>query len=105
VNALFEAPGDNPATAPTRRRQDLFRRILVADDDADIRQLSAEVLVRPGYEVDGAEDGAAAWKALHANNYGLLTTDHEMPKSSGLELVGKLRAARMTLQVILALAQ
>jgi len=74
----------------------------VVDDDGDIRQLSAGALVRFGYRVDLAEDGAAAWKALHANSYDLLITDNNMPKLSGVELVMKLRSARMTLPVILA---
>lgn len=68
----------------------------------DIRQLSTGVLVRSGYQVDAAEDGEAGWEALHANNYDLLITDNNMPRLSGLELVKKLRSARMTLPVILA---
>jgi len=74
----------------------------VVDDEGEIRQLSAGALVRFGYRVDLAEDGAAAWKALHANSYDLLITDNNMPKMSGVELVKKLRCARMTLPVILA---
>jgi DNA-binding response OmpR family regulator len=59
-------------------------RILVVDDDRDIRQLSAEVLIHSGYEVDTAEDGKAGWEALHATrhapeSYALLITDHNMP--------------------------
>jgi DNA-binding response OmpR family regulator len=76
--------------------------LLVVDDDGEIRALSAEALVGFGYRVDTAEDGAAAWKALHANSYDLLITDNSTAKLSGLELVKKLRSARMTLPVILA---
>jgi len=79
-----------------------FNRILVVDDDTDLRLLSAEVLSRSGYRVDTAEDGAAGWEALHGNNYDLLITDHNMPKVSGIELVKKVRSARMALPVILA---
>jgi DNA-binding response OmpR family regulator len=77
-------------------------RILVVDDDPYICQLSAEVLIRHGYEVDAAADGAAAWEALNAGNYDLLITDNNMPRLTGVELVKKLRAARMALPVILA---
>jgi len=76
--------------------------ILVVDDDSVIRQLNTEVLLRSGYEVDAAEDGAAAWEALGADNYDLLITDHDMPGLSGLDLIKKLRAARMELPVIMA---
>ncbi|MGA3285168.1 MAG: response regulator [Verrucomicrobiota bacterium] len=76
------------------------RRILVVDDDSDLRQLYTDVLVRPGYHVDAEEDGAAGWEALQANNYNLLITEHSIPKLTGVELVRKLRAARMALPVV-----
>jgi len=38
------------------------QRILVVDDDSDLRLLYAEVLARPGYRVDAAEDGVAGWR-------------------------------------------
>ena len=78
------------------------KRILVADDDAGMRQLAAEVLSGSGYQTETAEDGAAAWEALQASSYHLLITDHDMPKVSGVELVKKMRSAEMTLPVILA---
>lgn len=78
------------------------RRILVVDDDADIRQVNAEVLSGAGYQTETAEDGAAAWEALQVNGYDLLITDHDMPKVSGVELVKKVRSAHMALPVILA---
>jgi DNA-binding response OmpR family regulator len=74
----------------------------VVDDDISIRELSTDVLIRHGYHVDAAEDGAVAWDILQANSYDLLLTDHNMPKVSGVELLKKLRAARMALPVILA---
>ena len=72
------------------------------DDDSGIRQLHANVLVRSGYRVDTAEDGAAGWKALNASHYDLLITDNTMPRVTGLELIKKLRSEDMTLSVILA---
>ena len=77
------------------------QRILVADDDSDVRQFSARVLVRYGYHVDAAEDGVAAWEALQIKAFNLLITDHDMPRLTGVELVKKLRSARMALPVIL----
>jgi DNA-binding NtrC family response regulator len=77
-------------------------RILVAEDDMVLRQLSARLLSRSGYRVLAAEDGAAAWDALHDNTFDLLITDHDMPKLTGLELVRKVRGAHMSLPVILA---
>jgi len=77
-------------------------RILVVEDDAAIRETSAAVLIRFGYRVDAAGDGAAGWKALHTKHYDLLITDNNMPKICGIELVEKLRAVGMTMPVILA---
>ena len=76
-------------------------RILVVEDDPFIRHLSAEVLIRQGYVVNAAADGAAAWKELQAINYNLLITDYELPKITGLGLVKKLRAARLALPVVM----
>ena len=78
------------------------QRILVVEDDVDLRRFNAQVLAGCGYQVHAAGDGAAGWEALHSNNFDLLITDHNMPKVTGLELVKKVRFARMTLPVILA---
>jgi DNA-binding response OmpR family regulator len=81
--------------------QDPPPRILLVDDEPGIRQLGAAVLIHSGYQVDDAADGAAAWQALTTDNYDLLITDNNMPKVTGIELLKKLRAARMELPVIL----
>ena len=80
----------------------LLRRILVAEDDVVIRQLNGRALASSGYQVDAAEDGEIAWQALNTCSYDLLVTDHDMPGMSGLQLLVKLRAARMVLPVIVA---
>ena len=38
------------------------RRILVVDDDVDIRRFNTDTLIQSGYDVDAAEDGDAAWE-------------------------------------------
>jgi DNA-binding response OmpR family regulator len=91
-----------PASAPPQRKPNPRQRILVVEDDDDIRRLNAEVLICSGYKVDAAADGAVAWDILQLNTYDLLVTDHNMPKLSGVELLKKLHAARMALPVILA---
>jgi DNA-binding response OmpR family regulator len=91
-----------PAGAPLQRPTHSPHRILVVDEDSDLRLLYADALAGPGYHVDGAEDGAAGWEALQANSYNLLITEHDMPKVTGVELVKKLRAAHMALPVVMA---
>jgi DNA-binding response OmpR family regulator len=78
------------------------RRILVVEDDDGIRHINAVVLAHSGYQVDAAEDGAAAWDRLQQNRYDLMVTDNDMPKVSGVELLHKLHAAHIALPVILA---
>jgi DNA-binding NtrC family response regulator len=102
MNKLLKTRGARAATAPTPGATHRSRRILVVDDDTDIRQLGTEVLVRHGYQVDAAEDHTAGWNALQARTYDLLITDLDMPKLSGLKLVKRLRAAHLALPVILA---
>jgi two-component system cell cycle sensor histidine kinase/response regulator CckA len=88
------------ASAPAKPIQ----RILVVEDDISIRRLSTEMLIRSGYQVDAAADGAAGWKALQGKCYDLVITDNFMPKVTGVEMVKKLHAAGMKLPVILATA-
>jgi DNA-binding response OmpR family regulator len=89
-------------TAPTPLKSNPPTRILIVDDDMFTRHLSTAVLSRSGYEVDTAEDGAVAWQALNAANYDLVITDNNMPELTGVDLLRKLRAARMALPVIMA---
>ena len=77
-------------------------RILVVEDTQIIRQVTVALLVHAGYVVGAAEDGEFGWDDLCARNYDLVITDNAMPKMSGVELVEKMRSARMTTPVILA---
>ena len=78
------------------------QRILVVEDERDLRQLTAEVLIDAGFHVDVAENGATGWSALQLSKYDLLITDQFMPKLSGVELLRKIYAANMTLPIIMA---
>ena len=94
----FSDPICEPIPGPLDPRQ----RILVVEDELDLRQLTAEVLIEAGYHVDLAQDGAAAWSALQLSEYDLLITDQFMPKVSGVELLRKIHDAGMTLPVVMA---
>jgi two-component system, chemotaxis family, chemotaxis protein CheY len=90
------------ARALARREPNPRQRILVVEDDADVRQVNTEVLRYSGYHVDTAEDGAAAWGMVQLNNYDLLITDNHMPKVTGVELLQKIHNAHIILPVIMA---
>jgi DNA-binding response OmpR family regulator len=86
----------SPAKPPPRHR------ILVVEDDSDIRRLNTEALLHSGYHVDAARDGADAWDTLRTNSYDLLVTDNDMPKVTGVDLLKKLHAAHLAVPVIMA---
>jgi DNA-binding response OmpR family regulator len=102
MTAKFIARFDDPIIEPLQNQLNLRQRILVVEDEQDLRQLTAEVLIDAGYQVDVAEDGVAAWSKLQLSQYELLITDQFMPKVSGVELLKKIHAAHMTLPVIMA---
>jgi CheY-like chemotaxis protein len=82
-------------------------RVLVADDDSDLRALLKAALVRDGHEVIEAADGREALDTLSPllfkeTKHGpdLIVTDIRMPGVSGLSLVAGLRACGCTMPVI-----
>jgi DNA-binding response OmpR family regulator len=92
-----------PAHASIQKNINPPHRILVVDDNSDTRQLSVDVLLSSGYGVDGVKDGAAGWEALRAgDHYDLVVTDNKMPNMTGIEMIAKLRSARITIPIIMA---
>jgi CheY-like chemotaxis protein len=77
-------------------------RILVVDDNSDVRQLTVDVLAGSGYDVDAAQDGAAGWEAIQARGYDLIITDNQMPRMTGVEMIERLRTACIISRVIMA---
>ena len=68
-----------------------LRRVLVVDDDDDIRLLLEELLRGAGYSVDTAEDGRAALRTFHANPSELVVLDLSMPDLDGFETLERIR--------------
>ena len=93
---------EDSSAASNLEQSNSSRRILVVDDDNDVRQLSVDVLIDSGYEVEAAKDGAAGWEALQTYDFDLVITDNKMPRMTGIDMLERLRAARMTVPVIMA---
>lgn len=68
-----------------------MKRILVIDDNEDIRMIIGYSLMKAGYQVDDAEDGQAGLQKINEHNYDLMIIDWMMPNMNGIELVRKLR--------------
>jgi DNA-binding response OmpR family regulator len=70
--------------------------VLIADDDADHRELLALAIKRAGHEVVTAGDAASAMAALLAGGVDAALLDVRMPGESGIELCRRLRAEPAT---------
>ncbi|WP_369415127.1 cell cycle two-component system response regulator CpdR [Acuticoccus kalidii] len=64
-------------------------RILLAEDDEDMRRFLQRALERAGYEVTPVGDGEAAYERLREEPFSLLLTDIVMPEMNGIELAKK----------------
>lgn len=67
-------------------------RLLIVDDDPEMRELLVEVLTEEGYEVAEAPDGAHALIRLRAEGFGAIILDKNLPGLSGLDLLPGIRA-------------
>lgn len=68
-------------------------RLLVVDDDDDIRELLSLALGIAGHDIVTASDGPAALDVLAAEPVDLMVLDVSMPQMSGLEVARRVRAA------------
>jgi CheY-like chemotaxis protein len=75
-------------------------RILVIDDEADIREALDAILSSMGYEVSTAESGGAAVERAEREPFDLAITDLRMPGLSGVDTVAALRRIKPGLAVI-----
>lgn len=69
-------------------------KILIVEDEADIRELISLHLTRAGYLVDEAADGLAALQKMSHTEYSLLLLDWMLPEVNGLDLLKKVKGDR-----------
>ena len=67
------------------------KRLMIVDDDVEMRTLLAEYFRRLGFEVAEKESGAAALQTVTTDAFDCFILDVSMPEMSGLELLKKLR--------------
>ena len=68
-----------------------MKKVLIVDDDSNIRFLFAEMLKMDGYEVLTASTGTKALQLIYHDNFNLLILDIKMPGIHGLEILRRLR--------------
>ena len=68
-------------------------KLLVVDDEPDLRTLYELTLVREGYDVDSAGTVEEAWARLLAGHYSAVITDMRLPDGTGLDLLRRIEAS------------
>jgi two-component system chemotaxis sensor kinase CheA len=76
-------------------------RVLVVDDSAGVRQLLSATLNGAGFDVEVASGAREAILAMAADDFDALVVDYSMPRSNGVELVRAMRAADVTVPIIM----
>ena len=84
-------------------------RVLVVDDEADVRKSVRLTLVKAGYDVVEAEDGEKAIQAIRSGDNPLMidviVTDIHMPKVNGMEAIAFFRSQFPSVPVIVLTGQ
>ena len=80
-------------------------KILIAEDDRELRQLFQHVLGKNGYMVKGVSDGKEALEAMDNDYFDLIISDIMMPNMDGYELVRSLREAGNMIPVLMITAR
>ncbi|MBC7333195.1 MAG: response regulator [Actinobacteria bacterium] len=78
-----------------------MKKILVVEDEDNIRDLYREELQDEGYEVETASDGASGYEAFLKYRPNLITIDIKMPDMDGVELLQRIRKLDKKVPIIL----
>lgn len=83
----------------------MAQRLLIADDDDEIRELLEFDLAHSGYDTDTAKDGAEALQKAITNNYDLILLDVMMPKMNGFDVCGNIRKSKPEVPILMLTAK
>jgi two-component system cell cycle response regulator CpdR len=64
----------------------IMSKILLAEDDTDMRRFLVKALQNAGFDVTSYDNGLSAYQRLREESYSLLLTDIVMPEMDGIEL-------------------
>ena len=81
-----------------------MRKILVVDDDSELRMSLVSALTEGPYDVDQAADGEEAVNRVRASEYDLVLMDVNMPRLTGIEALKEIKAHDPTIMVIMLTA-
>ena len=80
-------------------------KILIAEDDRELRQLFYHVLTKHGYAVTGVSNGKEALAAIDQSYFDIIISDIMMPEMDGYELVRLIRDAGLTIPIMMITAK
>jgi two-component system, NtrC family, nitrogen regulation response regulator NtrX len=63
-------------------------KLLVVDDESNLRLVVQKELSRQGHEVETASDGEAAWESLEHEDFDVVLCDINMPRLDGMDCFG-----------------
>lgn len=81
------------------------KRILIVDDDDEIRELLEFDIAQSGYNVDTAKDGLEGLNKALNNGYDLILLDVMMPKMNGFEVCKNIRQAKLAVPILMLTAK
>lgn len=84
---------------------DLQKRILIVDDDDEIRELLEFDIAQSGYFVDIAKDGFEGLNKALNNTYDLILLDVMMPKMNGFDVCRNIRQAKLSIPILMLTAK
>ena len=89
----------------TEQRQKTNKRLLIVDDDKQIRELLVFDIESSGYNVDFATDGLEGLQKALENNYDLILLDVMMPKMNGYDVCKNIRIAKPNTPILMLTAK
>ena len=75
-------------------------RVLIVDDDSDLRRLIREILQEEDILANEAENGREAQEMLQCGSYDLMITDLVMPEQEGIETIRAVRKERSNFRIL-----
>jgi CheY-like chemotaxis protein len=92
--ARSNRPGDQralPFAGQEKEEDKIMPRILIIDDEVQIRKMLQQMFEREGYDTVTAPDGREGVKAYRENPTDLIITDLIMPEKEGIEIIFELK--------------
>lgn len=103
LSASPRGPGPVSTDGEVRRARGKGR-VLLVDDDPDVRELLTDQLEVEGWSVEQARDGREGLDVARAGAFDVIVLDHRMPRMTGEEMARALRAAGIRTPIVLVTA-